>query len=47
MDRLKVANRLSAQRDPMLPPLNVCIQTGVELGAAETAYFERAQPGFS
>ena len=28
-----------------LPPLNVCIESGVELGAEETAYFERFQDG--
>lgn len=29
IDRLKVAERLSAQRDPHLPPLNVCVQVNV------------------
>ena len=28
-----------------MPPLNVCIQSGAELGPKETAYFERSQPG--
>ena len=28
-----------------MPPLNVCIQSGAELGLRETAYFERSQPG--
>jgi DNA repair protein RecO (recombination protein O) len=28
-----------------LAPLNVCVQSGVELGPDETAYFERSQPG--
>ena len=28
-----------------MPPLNVCIQSGAELGPRETAYFERSQPG--
>ncbi len=28
-----------------LPPLNVCIRTGAELGPGEVAYFERSQPG--
>ncbi len=28
-----------------LPPLNVCIQSGVELKPDETAYFEGSQPG--
>ncbi|MBN8443399.1 MAG: YggS family pyridoxal phosphate-dependent enzyme [Thauera sp.] len=29
IDRLKIADRLSAQRDAHLPPLNVCIQVNV------------------
>ena len=29
VDRLKIAERLSAQRPPNLPPLNVCIQVNV------------------
>jgi pyridoxal phosphate enzyme (YggS family) len=29
VDRLKVAERLSAQRPPQLPPLNVCLQINV------------------
>ncbi|ENO89395.1 YggS family pyridoxal phosphate-dependent enzyme [Thauera linaloolentis] len=29
IDRLKIAERLSAQRDESLPPLNVCIQVNV------------------
>ena len=29
IDRLKLAERLSAQRDPALPPLNVCVQVNV------------------
>jgi pyridoxal phosphate enzyme (YggS family) len=29
VDRLKIAERLSAQRPPYLPPLNVCIQVNV------------------
>ncbi len=29
VDRLKVAERLSAQRPPQLPPLNVCLQVNV------------------
>ena len=28
-----------------LPPLNVCVQSGVELEPDQTAYFERSQPG--
>jgi PLP dependent protein len=29
VDRLKVAERLSAQRPPLLPPLNLCLQVNV------------------
>ena len=28
-----------------LPPLSVCVQSGVELEPEQTAYFERSQPG--
>ncbi len=30
IDRLKLARRLSAQRDPNAPPLNVCIQVNID-----------------
>ncbi|MDR0275473.1 MAG: YggS family pyridoxal phosphate-dependent enzyme [Burkholderiaceae bacterium] len=33
IDRLKIAERLSAQRPAGLPPLNVCIQVNVDAGA--------------
>ena len=33
LDRLKIAERLSAQRPPALPPLQVCIQVNVDGGA--------------
>ncbi|MBS0414747.1 MAG: YggS family pyridoxal phosphate-dependent enzyme [Proteobacteria bacterium] len=33
VDRLKIAERLSAQRPPDLPPLQVCIQVNVDGGA--------------
>lgn len=29
VDRLKIAQRLSEQRDPALPPLNICLQVNV------------------
>ena len=35
VDRLKIAERLSAQRPPHLPPLNVCLQ--VNVSGEETA----------
>ena len=33
MDRLKIAQRLSEQRPPELPPLQVCIQVNIDGGA--------------
>ncbi|MEO7774995.1 MAG: YggS family pyridoxal phosphate-dependent enzyme [Steroidobacteraceae bacterium] len=30
VDRLKIAQRLSEQRDPSSPPLNVCVQVNIE-----------------
>jgi len=36
VDRLKVAERLSAQRPPTLPPLNVCIQVNVSSEASKS-----------
>jgi pyridoxal phosphate enzyme (YggS family) len=36
IDRLKIAERLSAQRPPGLPPLNVCIQVNIDGGPAKS-----------
>lgn len=36
VDRLKVAERLSAQRPPQLPPLNVCLQVNVSAEASKS-----------
>lgn len=36
LDRLKVAERLSAQRPPQLPPLNVCLQVNVSGEASKS-----------
>lgn len=33
VDRLKIAQRLSAQRPPELSPLNVCVQVNIDAGA--------------
>ena len=33
IDRLKIAQRLSEQRPPQLPPLNVCLQVDIDGGA--------------
>jgi len=48
VDRLKIAERLSAQRPPDLPPLNVCIQVNVsgedsKSGAAPEEVVQLAQ----
>lgn len=32
VDRLKIAERLSAQRPPELPPLNICLQVNIDGG---------------
>ena len=36
VDRLKIAERLSAQRPPELAPLNVCIQVNIDGGATKS-----------
>lgn len=36
LDRLKIAERLSAQRPPDLPPLQVCVQVNVDGGVAKS-----------
>ena len=36
VDRLKLAERLSAQRPAHLPPLNVCIQANIDGGATKS-----------
>ncbi|UTW06215.1 YggS family pyridoxal phosphate-dependent enzyme [Pseudomonas benzenivorans] len=36
VDRLKIAERLSAQRPPQLPPLNVCLQVNVSGEASKS-----------
>jgi len=48
VDRLKIAQRLSAQRTPTLPPLNICIQVNIsdedsKSGVAVDQVFELAQ----
>ncbi len=48
IDRLKIAQRLSEQRDPTLPPLNVCIQVNTsgetqKAGIAPETALELAQ----
>ncbi|MDE0854710.1 MAG: YggS family pyridoxal phosphate-dependent enzyme, partial [Nevskia sp.] len=36
VDRLKIAERLAAQRPPQLPPLNVCVQVNVSGEASKS-----------
>jgi PLP dependent protein len=36
VDRLKIAERLSAQRPPQLPPLNVCLQVNISGEASKS-----------
>lgn len=36
VDRLKIAERLSAQRPPHLPPLQVCVQVNISLEASKS-----------
>lgn len=36
VDRLKIAERLSAQRPPQLPPLNICLQVNVSGEASKS-----------
>jgi pyridoxal phosphate enzyme (YggS family) len=41
LDRAKIAQRLNNQRDPMLPPLNVCIQVNVSGEATKAGIREQ------
>ena len=36
VDRLKIAERLSEQRPPDLPPLKICIQVNIDAGASKS-----------
>lgn len=36
VDRLKIARRLSEQRPPHLPPLNICLQVNIDREASKT-----------
>lgn len=36
VDRLKIAERLSAQRPPQLPPLNICLQVNIDGGLSKS-----------
>ena len=47
IDRLKIAERLSAQRDPHLPPLNVCIQVNVSGELSKSGVEPEAAPALA
>lgn len=36
VDRLKIAERLSAQRPPGMPPLNICLQVNIDGGSSKS-----------
>lgn len=44
VDRLKIAQRLSEQRPPQLPPLNVCVQVNVSGEASKSGVAPEAAP---
>ena len=41
VDRLKIAKRLSTQRPPALPPLNVCIQVNIDNESSKSGVLPR------
>ncbi|KAA3649173.1 MAG: YggS family pyridoxal phosphate-dependent enzyme [Proteobacteria bacterium] len=47
VDRLKIAERLSAQRDPARPPLNVCLQVNVSGEASKSGVAPEALPALA
>ncbi|MFC5302224.1 YggS family pyridoxal phosphate-dependent enzyme [Azospira restricta] len=47
VDRLKIAERLSAQRPPALPPLNVCLQVNVSDEASKSGCTPAAAPALA
>ena len=47
IDRLKIAQRLSEQRPPELPPLQVCIQVNVDGGATKSGIAPADVPGLA
>lgn len=47
VDRLKVAERLSAQRPPQLPPLNVCLQVNVSAEASKAGCSPQELPALA
>ncbi|WAB98433.1 YggS family pyridoxal phosphate-dependent enzyme [Pseudomonas putida] len=47
VDRLKIAQRLSEQRPPSLPPLNICLQVNVSGEASKSGYAPEDLPGLA
>lgn len=47
IDRLKIAERLAAQRDPHRPPLNVCIQVNVSGELSKSGVEPEAAPALA
>jgi pyridoxal phosphate enzyme (YggS family) len=47
VDRLKVAQRLSEQRPPVLPPLNICIQVNVSGEASKSGCSPQELPALA
>ena len=47
IDRIKIARRLSDQRPPSLPPLNVCIQVNLDYEDSKAGIYLDALPGLA
>ena len=47
VDRLKIAERLSAQRPPHLPPLNICLQVNVSAEASKAGCSPQELPALA
>lgn len=47
VDRLKIAQRLSEQRDSSLPPLNICLQVNADNEASKSGITLEALPGLA
>lgn len=47
VDRLKIAERLAAQRPPHLPPLNVCLQVNISRETSKSGVAEEELPALA
>ncbi|MCX2779086.1 YggS family pyridoxal phosphate-dependent enzyme [Microbulbifer thermotolerans] len=47
VDRLKIARRLSAQRPPEMPPLNICLQVNVDAEESKSGVSVQALPALA